>query len=307
MEIRDVLEVTPIDEILKTTSAAKKSGKKFFRDGVELNKGAVLSKRLVDEKRDFFEKVCEHFSIYPDRYIDLIKPVDSKFQIKFYQRVFMRCVARFSRFFVVAPRAFSKSFLSMLTMYLLCMFRSGIKLFLCAPKKEQGAKICTEKLNEIWELYPLLKKEVMSQNMGADYVRIIFKNGSILDVVSALNSQRGGRRHYGLIDEVRDHDVTALNEVVLPLMNVSRRMKNGEINPHEPHQGQLWMSSASGKNTFCYDKAIETLEMSIVQPNRAIIWGCDVRVPIDCGLVSKEYINEIKTNKTYSESSFARE
>lgn len=36
-----------------------------------------------------------------------------------------------------------------------------------------------------------------------DYVTLKFRNGSQFDVVGALDSTRGGRRHGGLIDEVR--------------------------------------------------------------------------------------------------------
>lgn len=53
---------------------------------------------------------------------------------------------------------------------------------------------------------------------------------------NCLDSTRGGRRNAGLIDEVRDHDADALNSVVIPLLNVARRMPNGEVNPYEPHQ-----------------------------------------------------------------------
>ena len=31
----------------------------------------------------------------------------------------------------------------------------------------------------------------------------MFRNGSIFDVVGALDTERGGRRHGGLIDEIR--------------------------------------------------------------------------------------------------------
>lgn len=65
-------------------------------------------------------------------------------------------------------------------------------------------------------MFPLLKKEVAIENYGKDYVRLVLKNRSVLDVVGALDSTRGGRRHGGLIDEVRDHDGQILNEVVLP-------------------------------------------------------------------------------------------
>jgi len=36
-----------------------------------------------------------------------------------------------------------------------------------------------------------------------------------------------------LIDEARDQDGDAINEIVLPQMNVSRRMANGLVNPFE--------------------------------------------------------------------------
>ena len=36
-----------------------------------------------------------------------------------------------------------------------------------------------------------------------DYTTLKFKNGSQLDVVLASDAARGGRRHGGLIDEVR--------------------------------------------------------------------------------------------------------
>lgn len=90
-------------------------------------------------------------------------------------------------------------------------------------------------------------------------------------------------------------------------MNVNRRTANGLINPKEPQQIQLWMSSASDKNTFCYDKAIEMLELSIINPNKAFLFGCDYRVPMQVGLLPKNFLNEIKTAQTFSETSFAKE
>lgn len=90
-------------------------------------------------------------------------------------------------------------------------------------------------------------------------------------------------------------------------MNVSRKMANGLLNPNEPHQVQIWISSASEKNTYCYDKTIELLELSIISPSKAFIMGCDYRVPVKCGLLPKDFLNEIKQSPTFSETSFAKE
>lgn len=39
----------------------------------------------------------------------------------------------------------------------------------------------------------------------------------------------------GLVDETRDHEEAPLTEVVLPLMNVSRRLPDNSVNPKEPN------------------------------------------------------------------------
>lgn len=51
------------------------------------------------------------------------------------------------------------------------------------------------------------------------------------------------------------------------LLNVDRPMANQDKNPYEPQQVQMWISSASDKNTFAYDKTIELLELAIINPN----------------------------------------
>jgi hypothetical protein len=123
-----------------------------------------------------------------------------------------------------------------------CVFIPGTKRFIAAPFKTQSASIAKEKIFELYERWPLLQKEVEGcelsatpGNFGKDYVEVRFKNGSILQVVGTGDSGRGGRKHGGLIDEVRDHDGDELEKVVYPFMNVSRRMPDGSVNPKEPN------------------------------------------------------------------------
>lgn len=177
--------------------------KKFFREGIEIEKGVKLNAQRIEDNIELYERYCNFFTAYPDLFIDLITPSDSNFQLFFYQRMFLRACLRFRYHYCVAPRAFSKTFVSLLGMYLKCIFQPGSKVFICAPQKEQSAKIAKEKFLEIFDLFPILKKELLVENYGNDYVKFIFRNGSIFDVVGALESTRGGRRHSGLIDEVR--------------------------------------------------------------------------------------------------------
>lgn len=180
------------------------------RDGIEIEKGVVLNEDYLKEHFDEIGDMFSIFSAYPDIYLDLIKPQDSNFELFFYQRITLRAVMRYKDIFITAPRAFSKSFITILGLILQCVFIPGTKRFICAPNKNQSAQIAKEKIVEIYDHWPLLRKEVIGGeisdtpgNFGKDYVTLKFRNGSQFDVVGALDSQRGGRRHGGLIDEIR--------------------------------------------------------------------------------------------------------
>lgn len=91
------------------------------------------------------------------------------------------------------------------------------------------------------------------------------------------------------------------------LLNVDRPMANQDKNPYEPQQVQMWISSAADKNTFAYDKTIEMLELAIINPEKVAIMGFDYRIPVFTGLLSNEFLNEMKMSNTFTEAGFAKE
>ena len=287
---------------------------KFYKNGFEVEKGVILTQQRIEANRKLYEYYANLFTAYPDIFVKLITPSHSSFELFFYQVIFLRACMRYRYHYCTAPRAFSKTFVSILALFLKCIFQPRSKIFIVAPAKSQGAKNAKEKIVEIYQLFPLLRKEIVGGdisdtpgNFGKDYMTLTFKNGSVLDVVGALDSTRGGRRHCGLIDEVLDHDGDTLNEIVLPLMNVARRMPNGEVNPYEPSQAQFYMTTAAQKSTYAYNKLIELFEQEIIDPSSCFVWGTSYQVPMAHGLITKQFINEIRTASTFKEDSFARE
>lgn len=284
------------------------------RDGIDLDKGVILTHDYLAENEADFQKWANFFTAYPDLFLDLIAPADSNFTLFFYQRITLRALMRFKDVYITAPRAFSKTFITILALILQCIFMPGRKVFICAPKKGQSAQIAKEKIVEIYDRWPLLKKEIVGNelkedpgNFGKDYVTLKFRNGSQFDIVAPLDSQRGGRRHGGLIDESRDHEEIPINEIVLPLLNVSRRLSDNSVNPREPNQQVIYMTSAGTKTSFAYDKLLDDFENSVVDPDHAFVFGCDYRVPVMHGLLDRNYINKLKMSPSFSEDSFSRE
>lgn len=284
------------------------------RDGTVIEKGATLNEDFLVSNQDQIEKTMQFFCAYPDLFIDLITPQDDSINLFFYQRIFLRAVMRFKVIYITACRAWSKSFITILGLILQCIFIPNHKAFICAPNKTQGAQIAKEKIYEIYRHWPLIRREVIGGdlsetpgNFGKDYVTLKFRNGSIFDVVGALDSTLGGRRHSGLIDEIKLHDEETINTIVLPLLNVSRRLPDNTVNPKEPNQQVICATSAWQKTSFAYDRLIDNFEKAIIQPERAFVFGCDYRVPLMHGLLDRDYVNDLKMSPSFDETTFATE
>lgn len=114
---------------------------RILRDGVEIEKGITLTLPYLEQHKGNLENYMNLFSAYPDVFLDIIKPSDSSFELFFYQRILLRAIMRYKDVYVTAPRAFSKSFITVLALILQCIFMPGTKRFICAPGKGQSVQI----------------------------------------------------------------------------------------------------------------------------------------------------------------------
>lgn len=288
---------------------------KLYHEGIELEKGVVITPYFLEKNQDFLQECFQIFSAYPDVFLDMITPQDSNFNLFPYQRIFLRACMRYTSIYITAARATSKTFLSILAKYLQCVFLPNHVGSIVAPNKAQAAKISKQKIMEIWRIWPLLKNELepgmtegVHANFGKDYVELFFKNGARLTVVGALDSDRGIRTHATLIDEARDQDGDAIAEVILPQMNVSRRMENGLVNPYEKINTQvIYATSAGTKASFAYEALIDVFEKAIIDPKTSFCIGLDYRIPAMHGLIDPVYVRNLKLSPSYNETTFAAE
>ena len=69
--------------------------------------------------------------------------------------------------------------------------------------------------------------------------------GSQLDIIAAQQSSRGKRATGGLMEECILIDQTLLNEVIIPTMNVDRRLADGSRQEDEPvNKSQIYVTTA---------------------------------------------------------------
>lgn len=277
-----------------------------------------LSPERVEAVMPTIRKYIAFWREYPDLFVDFMvrgtrtEVKDGEFCFYFYQRVFLRCVMRYQYVYAVFPRAYSKSFLTVMVLMCRCILYPNAHLFVTSGGKEQGASILQSKVEEICKLIPSFEREIDwgrgKTLTGKDKVRYVFKNGSVLDNLAARESTRGQRRHGGVMEECVGIDDQILREVIIPVMAISRRAKDGTTNEKEPlNKSQIYITTAGYKGTYPYDRLIGFLVRMVTQPDRCIVLGGTWRTPVAMGLQSKTFITDQKNEGTYNEASFERE
>ena len=272
-----------------------------------------ISEERIRAQMPIIRQYIAYWREYPDMFVEFLCGSNPEnFQLYFYQRLFLRAVMSHRYAYATFPRAYSKSFLSVLILMLRCVLFPGAHLFVTTGGKEQAAGIAREKAEELCKLIPGLKNEIdwtrgatkASKNM----VEYLFKNGSKLDIIAAQQSSRGKRATGGLMEECILIDQTLLNEVIIPTMNVDRRLADGSrIEEEVINKSQIYVTTAGWKNSFAYEKLIQILIQQIIEPAEAVVLGGTWRVPVMEKLLKKSFIEELKLDGTYNDSSFARE
>lgn len=275
-----------------------------------------ISEERIKNLIPIFRQYISFWREYPDIFVDFLcggdKAEADTLHLFFYQRVFLRAVMRHRYTYATFPRAYSKSFLSVLVLMLRCTLFPNSHLFVTTGGKEQAAGILKEKVDELCKLVPGLRNEINWERgktkSGKDNIEIIFKNGSKLDIMAARQSSRGKRATGGLMEECILIDQTLLNEIIIPTMNVDRRLSDGTWHKEETvNKSQIYVTTAGWKSSFAYEKLIELVIKMVTEPDEAFVMGGTWRVPVLEGLLQKTFIDDLKLAGTYNDASFSRE
>lgn len=272
----------------------------------------VLRKDHVKEKLNLYTEALNTFLVYPDILSDIMTPRTSHFSMFFAQRIVLRCMARHRQTFATFTRAFSKSFLAFFDSYLHSMLVPRCNGFVTAGTKTQAAQIAREKvIKDLWVKFPLLKNEMQKRGKqeayveGTDYAEFRFTSGSIFDVIGG--HPRGMRRNFGIFEEVIEQDPTVINEEIIPLMNAPRVDCRGQINPYEPQAQKIYITTSGFQGTFAYDKNIETLCYSVIDPDHYMVLGGSYIIPLMHGRLEEQTMREIISSPSFDHDSLERE
>lgn len=295
-----------LKSLLKTTLKIDKTSKV-----VEIDKDKIR------ENIESYQNIIAYWRKYPDKFIDYLCSMnpDNTFHFYYFQRIYLRIVMRYKTVYAVFSRGFSKSFLAVLSLMIKAVLYPRAKLATVADGKAQSAQILSSKMQEICQLIPALANEIIWDTRGKiaqtsqskDQVTYSFKNGSTIQNVAMTESTRGARFQGLLVEECAKIDQDKLTEIIMPTLVISRQV-NGTVDPKEVlNQSSVFVTSAGYKDTYSYDKLIQTLCEMVGKPEEAFILGGDWKIPVVEGLQPANFIQSQEMDNSMDEAGFDRE
>lgn len=98
-------------------------------------KRQAITEELIQKHLTDLRGLIAFFREYPDLFIDFIKGPNCNFKFYMYQRSFLRAAMRHRYVYATFPRAYSKSFLSMMVLIIRAILFPGSQLFITTGGK----------------------------------------------------------------------------------------------------------------------------------------------------------------------------
>jgi len=267
-------------------------GHSFKKDDKDLEK--------FNELKDKWKTMISYWRKYPDHLANLYG-----INLHGYQRLLLRVIFRYRYVYIIASRGGTKSWLSVLALFLQCILYPRLKVGMTAGGKEQAVGIIKEKVNELKE-YPLLKREIKRIENNKDHYSVHFQNGSVFKVAIAGEATRGKRFNRLLLDENRLIKKEIMETILIPTLIIKRQLPNGTVDPDELNHQELYLTSAYFKSHDCYRKFV-SFTKDMVKKDNVFVCAFGWEIPVMYGLFDEEYLQELKEKDDYNPLTHAME
>ena len=288
----------------------------IVRDGIPVEKGVTLTREFLDANQELFTQYLNLWILYPDLFLDTIQDTEDakNFHLLPYQRIALRASMRYRYHFWTATRATSKSFTAYLCSIVRAILLPRSSIMIASEVKGTVINIAKDKFAQFFRHWPLLEKELATRaddgktgvKSSTNYYELYFKNGSQITVVSK-DTSRGLRATAAILEECALISEEAYTEVLWPQLNVKRMEVDGTLNLDEPSSPQTFITTASDRTVYMYQRLIEIAVNAVLRPKEYFCWGLSYEIPLHYGLIDKSTMLDQRYSNTVSEESFARE
>lgn len=237
-------------------------------------------------------------------------------KLRLFQRILLTMMFWSTTFVYIASRGQGKSFLSAIYCVVRCILYPGTRVCIASGTRGQAINVLEKILLELKPKSEELRAEIddkATKITGAD-AKIVFKNTSVIKVVTASDSSRGNRCNVLLLDEYRLISKDTITTVLNKFLTLRRMPAYLELTDEERKAEYskeknltLWLSSAFFKDHWSYMKCEDTLNAMIDDGRKQFVCGFPYQLSISEGLLDPDAVADEMSESDFSEIKWGME
>lgn len=237
-------------------------------------------------------------------------------KLRLFQRILLTMMFWSTTFVYIASRGQGKSFLSAIYCVVRCILYPGTKVCIASGTRGQAVNVLEKILLELKPKSEELRAEIDDRETkitGAE-AKIVFKNTSVIKVVTASDSSRGNRCNVLLLDEYRLISKDTITTVLNKFLTLRRMPEYSELTDDEKKREYskeknltLWLSSAFFKDHWSYMKCEDTLNAMTDDNRKQFVCGFPYQLSISEGLLDPDAVADEMSESDFSEIKWGME
>lgn len=237
-------------------------------------------------------------------------------RLKLFQKILICMMFWSTTFVLVACRGIGKTFLSAVYCCTRCILFPGTKICIASKTRGQGLNVLEKIILELKPVSAELRAEIDEKEtkINGTNAQIVFKNTSVIKVVTASDSSRGNRCNVLLLDEYRLISKDVIDTVLRKFLTLRRMPRYEELTEEErkieynkEKNLTMYLSSAYFKDHWSYAKCEDTFKAMCDDSRRQFVCGFPYQLSIEEGLLDAEAVADEMGESDFSEIKWSME
>lgn len=237
-------------------------------------------------------------------------------RLKIFQRILLTMMFWSTTFVLIACRGLGKTFISAVYCVIRCTLYPGTKICIASGTRGQAINVLEKIMLELKPISPELRAEIDEKNskVNGTNAQIVFKNTSVIKVVTASDSSRGNRCNVLLLDEYRLISKDTIDTVLRKFLTLRRMPRYDDLTDTEKEKEYakeknltMYLSSAFFKDHWSYRKCEDTFKSMLDDTKHQFVCGFPYQLSLNEGLLDREQVEDEMAESGFNEITWLME
>lgn len=233
-------------------------------------------------------------------------------KLKTFQKILLCLMEDKIKGVLITCRGLGKTFLTALYCVIRAILYPGTSVVVASKTRKQANEIVKKVKDIFLPNSPILRTEIDNIILNQYDSEIIFRNGSLITVVTSNENARGKRCNILILDEFVQIDIQIVNNVLKKFLNVNRQpgyLSNPIYRSYMEENKELYLSSAWFQDNWGYD-LFKTTSAQMIAGRKDypfFTMALPYQIAIKEGLLSRQRVLSEMSDPSFNEITWSME